>query len=178
MPGVGGVVRRGAPVPQDQAAALDAHPFRSAVASRTADGLHVRGSHALPREAAMGPPGSSAGREFAHIHAKYRTPACCRSAAWGPPRIDPQELAGEGQGSLHVCLSLPDAVTVVEAGWGLWHDAAGEIVGMARRPRGLVLVFAPRDESEVDVVATILRASLAFANCLVDPTDGWGAPPD
>lgn len=165
---------------QEASAALaeGAHRFRSAVASPNAIGFHARGSYALPKEAAMGPPGAGAGREFAHIHGKYRTPACCRSAAWGPPRIDPAELKGEGQGSMHVCLSLPDAAAVVAAGWGIWHDAAGEMERHYRLPRGYVLVYAPRDRSEVDVAVSILRAALKFAQLLWDPLDGWGVPPD
>ena len=125
----------------------------------------------------MGPHDHAAGREFAHIHGKYRTPACCRSASWGFPRCDPRELKGEGQGSCHVCLSLPDAAQVVESGWGVWHVAAGEVVGKYRLPRGYVLVFAPRTEAEVDVVVDILLAGLTFARSEYDPTDGWGAPP-
>ncbi|UWR98810.1 luciferase domain-containing protein [Phaeobacter inhibens] len=71
------------------------------------------------------------GREFAHIH----------------PHPD--------NGSMHVQLPHHDALEVVEKGWGEHHT----LVLAGRRPVGLVMVFSPRDEAELDTIKTILSRS-------------------
>ncbi|KAL8286657.1 hypothetical protein RQP46_004185 [Phenoliferia psychrophenolica] len=66
--------------------------------------------------------------------------------------------------SLHVTLSAKDAMLVIERKWGVRHMAAGTppwpLVGM---PEGFVLVYAPRNEREEEVVRAICRASVGFA---------------
>ena len=75
------------------------------------------------------------GREFAHIH----------------PHPD--------NGSMHVQLTAEDAEEVVQTGWGEDHF----LVTMGRLPKGLVMVFSPRDDAELDAVKTIVRRSYDFA---------------
>jgi hypothetical protein len=56
---------------------------------------------------------------------------------------------------------LPEALAaaVVDAGWGEFHPggAAGVV------PADTVLVYAPRDAGEIDVVLGLLRCSYDFA---------------
>ena len=75
------------------------------------------------------------GREFAHIHS-----------------------SGSGGGSLHLRLSTADAAEVVAEGWGEYHPFAldGTIPN-------LLMVYAPRDDEDLDVVMTIIEAAVAFA---------------
>lgn len=75
------------------------------------------------------------GREFAHIH----------------PHPD--------SGSLHVMLPPKDAIEVVAKGWGEDHY----LVTQGHWPVGLVLVFSPRDEQELEVVQLIVKKSYNFA---------------
>lgn len=75
------------------------------------------------------------GREFAHIH----------------PHPD--------SGSMHVQLAADDARAVIAAGWGERHY----LVEQGRLPEGLVMVFSPRDEAELEAVKTIVRRSYDFA---------------
>ena len=60
---------------------------------------------------------------------------------------------------MHVALSLRDAHTVIEAGWAEPHLLAGK----SFVPLGLVMVYAPRNHNEIDVVLKILLASFEFA---------------
>lgn len=75
------------------------------------------------------------GREFAHIH----------------PHPD--------NGSMHVKLSAKDAKAVVDAGWGEDHY----LVTQGHYPPGLIMVFSPRDDAELDVVKQIVAQSYTFA---------------
>ncbi|MBO6918199.1 MAG: hypothetical protein JJ858_07205 [Rhizobiaceae bacterium] len=75
------------------------------------------------------------GREFAHIH----------------PHPD--------NGSMHVKLSAGDAKTVVDAGWGEDHY----LVTQGHYPAGLIMVFSPRDDTELNVVKRIVAKSYTFA---------------
>jgi hypothetical protein len=59
--------------------------------------------------------------------------------------------------SLHVYLSNPDARLVVEKGWGMRFS-----VGWMAPP-GWIMVFAPKDEKEVQIVKEIVRAAVCFA---------------
>jgi hypothetical protein len=73
-------------------------------------------------------------REFAHLH----------------PRVD---------GSLH--MSLPPAAvgTAIDNGWAEYHPLAGKY-GL---PRNIVMVYGPRDEAELEIVAGLVRASHGHA---------------
>ena len=75
------------------------------------------------------------GREFAHIH----------------PHPD--------SGSMHIKLSAEDAAAVVAAGWGEDHY----LVTQGHYPPGLIMVFSPRDEAELEVVKKIVTRSYEFA---------------
>ncbi|KAF2110638.1 hypothetical protein BDV96DRAFT_603722 [Lophiotrema nucula] len=61
------------------------------------------------------------------------------------------------ENSLHVYLSPKDARTVVESGWGEKFT----VPWIA--PPSWVMVYAPRDEEEVEVVRGIVRAAVCFA---------------
>lgn len=120
-------------------------------------------SETMPHEACMTPGGPGYGLEFAHIHARYipdddpiAVAAKRQNAPW-------QAYQGGGQGSMHLCLTLHDAAAVLDAGWGELHLLAGQQMGPMHVPRGLVLVYAPRDESEVAVALDILAASHSFS---------------
>ncbi|MES0884521.1 phospholipase [Roseibium sp. SCP14] len=76
------------------------------------------------------------GREFAHIH----------------PHPD--------NGSMHVKLRAEDASEVVEKGWGEDHY----MVTLGQYPKGLVMVFSPRDDAELETVKTIVKRSYEYAN--------------
>ncbi|CZF82626.1 hypothetical protein GCE9029_03344 [Grimontia celer] len=76
------------------------------------------------------------GREFAHIH----------------PHPD--------NGSLHVKLPADEAKEVVDKGWGEDHY----LVTLGHYPPGLIMVFSPRDDDELEVVKTIVSRSYLFAN--------------
>jgi hypothetical protein len=74
------------------------------------------------------------GREFAHLH----------------PASD---------GSLHMVLP-PDVVDqAIENGWAERHPLAGQH-GL---PANIVMVYGPRDEDELEVVADLVRASHSLA---------------
>ncbi len=75
------------------------------------------------------------GREFAHIH--------------------PQ---ANGGGSLHLRLPPDQAREAVEKGWGVWHPFAVD----GTMP-GMVMVFAPRSDEDLEVVKTIIEATVAHA---------------
>ena len=95
-------------------------------------GVSVAGARALVlKEGRPAPAGGfMTGREFAHLH----------------PAPDH---------SLHVVLTVADAGSVVAAGWGEPHPLAGTVAV----PRGLTMVYAPRDAEEVAVVTQIVMAA-------------------
>ena len=74
------------------------------------------------------------GREFGHIHAY------------------------PGTGSLHVRLPEGEASAVIDAGWGVWHPFAAD----GSMP-GLIMVFAPRDLDDLEVIKLIVGASAEYA---------------
>jgi hypothetical protein len=74
------------------------------------------------------------GREFAHLH----------------PAPDQ---------SLHLTLPEGRAREAIAAGWAELHPLAAA----GRWPPTLVMVYAPRDETELDVVAGLVRESYHFA---------------
>jgi hypothetical protein len=69
-------------------------------------------------------------REFAHLH---------------PP----------SDGSLHMSLPREIVDTVITNGWAEYHPLAGKH-GL---PKNIVMVYGPRDEAELKIVATLVRAS-------------------
>jgi len=119
--------------------------------------FHLRGRRKMPKEARM------IHREFAHIHKKYLSDDHPRVIAANRQGQSWQSYQGGGQGSMHMCLSLKDAATVIRSGWGEPHILAGADMGGMKLARGLVLVYAPRTLEEVDTVLKILSASLSFA---------------
>jgi hypothetical protein len=74
------------------------------------------------------------GREFCHIHAR-------------------------GDFSLHAALPGPLAAAAELAGWAEPHF----LVQAGQAPGTIVMLYAPRDEAERDVVLRLVRASYEFA---------------
>jgi hypothetical protein len=100
-------------------------------------GISVPGARALvlaPGEAAGPPEAFLIGREFAHLH----------------PAPDH---------SLHAMLPTETVAEAVAAGWAEPHPVA--LRGLI--PPTAVMLYAPRDEAELDVVEGLVRASHAFA---------------
>ncbi|CAO2650548.1 Nn.00g018400.m01.CDS01 [Neocucurbitaria sp. VM-36] len=68
--------------------------------------------------------------------------------------------AHPSDGSMHMTLHPADAKVVLENGWGERHPLARG--GWCRRfvPREFVLIYAPRDEKEVEIMMRIVAASV------------------
>jgi len=81
-------------------------------------------------------------REFAHLHPGH-------------------------DGSLHVALPVGLAADAVRHGWAVAHPLAG-----IRLTPGMVLVYGPRDERELDLVTAIVSTSHAWATGEFAPTAG------
>lgn len=100
-------------------------------------GISVPGSRALILRDSV--PGNQAafmiGREFAHIH----------------PKPD--------NGSMHLVLPVEDVEEVKRTGWGEDHY----LVTQGQWPSGLVMIYSPRDESELATVQKIVARSYEFA---------------
>lgn len=63
-------------------------------------------------------------------------------------------------GSMHMTfLSPSDAKKVIEAGWGEFHGLAG----VERVTRTYMMVYAPRDEKELEITKQILEAAVKYA---------------
>lgn len=60
-------------------------------------------------------------------------------------------------GSMHLNLAPRDAKLVLERGWGQRHPIAGTILYL-----GDVMVYAPRNEEELEVSQKITRAAAKF----------------
>jgi Family of unknown function (DUF5519) len=100
-------------------------------------GISVPGARALvlADDEPAGPPEAFlVGREFAHLH----------------PSPDH---------SLHAMLPLEVVDAAIDAGWAEHHPVA--LRGLI--PRTAVMLYAPRDEAELDVVETLIKASHDFA---------------
>ena len=100
-------------------------------------GVSVPGARALVLEpgAAAGPESSfMVGREFAHLH----------------PAPDQ---------SLHLVLPRDVATAAIGAGWAEPHPLAARMQG----PSIAVMVFAPRNDDEVDVIAGLIETSHRYA---------------
>jgi hypothetical protein len=116
---------------------LAARAFSFAGVREEPSGVSVPGARALvlDRQAARGPAEAFlVGREFAHLHP-------------GPDL------------SLHLALPEPEARQAIDAGWAEWHPLAAA----GRLPKTIVMVYAPRDEDELEVVWSLLRSSHGFA---------------
>jgi hypothetical protein len=99
--------------------------------------ISVPGARALvlgPDEAPGPPEAFLIDREFAHLH----------------PAPDH---------SLHAMLPLDTVAEAVAAGWAEPHPVA--LRGLI--PATAVMLYAPRDEAELDVIESLVRASHAFA---------------
>lgn len=74
--------------------------------------------------------------------------------------------AHPSDGSLHLSLHPADMAVVLERGWGQRHPLAvegGLCWGFVRTvPVDFVMVYAPRDEAEMEVVLEIVRAAIAW----------------
>jgi Family of unknown function (DUF5519) len=100
-------------------------------------GISVPGARALvlaPGEPSGPPESFLIDREFAHLH----------------PAPDH---------SLHAMLPPETVAEAVEAGWAEPHPVA--LRGLI--PPTAVMLYAPRDEAELDVIESLVRASHAFA---------------
>jgi phospholipase/carboxylesterase len=98
--------------------------------------ISVPGARAFALQEAAGPDEAFLVRhvgEFAHLHPSY-------------------------DGSLHLALPHALAAEVVAKGWGVAHPLAGLQVTL-----GMVMVFGPRDDAELDVVTGIVATSHAWA---------------
>jgi len=99
--------------------------------------ISVDGARALTLDTSSpgGPPEAfMVGREFCHVHA-------------------------EGDFSLHATLPVPLAEAAEGAGWAEPHF----FVRTGQAPKTVVMVYAPRDDSERDIVMQLVRASYEFA---------------
>ena len=96
---------------------------------------------ALAEDRPSGPPAAFIrGREFAHFHP-------------GP------------DWSLHLALTDATADLAIERGWAELHLVART----QAFPGSVVMVYAPRDIAEAEVVWTLLQASHAFASTVFEP---------
>lgn len=100
--------------------------------------ISVEGARALFLAADTAPAGSglaegALGQEFCHVHA-------------------------QGDHSLHAVLPLPLAGEAEQAGWAEPHF----LVHTGQAPPNVVMLYAPRDEKERDVVLGLVRASYEF----------------
>lgn len=90
--------------------------------------------HMLPMYAKGPEQAFFAGTEFAHLH-------------------------GSSDGSLHLVLSAKDTAEVLTKGWGERHPLAHRMA----KP-GLVMIFGPRDNDELEIVWEIIQRSYAYAS--------------
>jgi hypothetical protein len=70
--------------------------------------------------------------------------------------------------SLHIIISPADAIKVIELGWGERFGLAGRkcLIGNLAgcvAPKGWVFAYHPRDEKEVAVVKSIIKAGVMYA---------------
>ncbi|OAK98152.1 hypothetical protein IQ06DRAFT_295514 [Phaeosphaeriaceae sp. SRC1lsM3a] len=76
-------------------------------------------------------------------------------------------------GSIHVVLHPKDCMTVLEKKWGQRHALSGaeslkRIAGFSI-PINYVLVYAPRDDAELEVAMTIIKASIQYMTGSKEP---------
>jgi len=99
------------------------------------------------------------------LAAKLTPPPAFDDAAFAAPKVpihaDGRVSGGEighihADGSLHLVLAPADAAQAVEHGWGQLHPAEGRAAGL---PPTYVLVYSPRDPTEVAVAERLLDAA-------------------
>ena len=65
--------------------------------------------------------------------------------------------------SAHVILAPKDALKVLQSGWGQLHGLAGvKPLGRKLLPKEYVLLYAPRNDAEIEHVLGIMRASIGY----------------
>ncbi|CAK3893045.1 hypothetical protein DOTSEDRAFT_163739 [Lecanosticta acicola] len=64
-------------------------------------------------------------------------------------------------GSMHMTLHPADANMVLECGWGERHPLAGVFYDQFL-PRGFIMLYAPQNDEEVEVVLRVIRAACWF----------------
>lgn len=74
-------------------------------------------------------------------------------------------------GSMHMALPARVAVEVVAKGWGVAHPLSG-----TQLAAGMILVYGPRTDAELDVVRTILMRSHHFASRSVHSDESDACP--
>ncbi|KAF5666024.1 hypothetical protein FCIRC_10345 [Fusarium circinatum] len=105
---------------------------------------------------------SSSKLKIATSLAERRGPALF-VASEKPPHPIAKRTGGEighmhgSDGSMHINLAPKDAKLVLEKGWGQRHPLSGTVLYL-----GNVMVYAPRNEAELDVVKNITRAGVKF----------------
>ena len=72
--------------------------------------------------------------------------------------------AHPSDGSMHMTLHPADARVVLEAGWGERHPLARGGWFEKFVPEGVVMVYAPRGEEDVEVLVRIVQAGAWFVN--------------
>lgn len=122
--------------PQDTYEELVAWAFSldGVVRSASVTGLTNTPALTVSPELEANPEALIGGREFAHIH--------------GLPR----------GGSLHLRLPLRAAAELVRTGWGEYHP-----LHLQGDMPGFVMVYAPRDADDLEVVKAIIEISAAYA---------------
>ncbi|WP_104063572.1 luciferase family protein [Arthrobacter sp. 4R501] len=80
--------------------------------------------------------------EFAHLHPDY-------------------------DGSLHLALPLALSRDAIAKGWAVAHPLAG-----IRLARGMVMIYGPRNATELDTVTGIVQTSHAYATAVLPASDG------
>ena len=78
-------------------------------------------------------------------------------------------LHGISDGSMHIGMSEADASTVIKSGWGERHLLAGKTMGDMKIPEGLIMVYGPRNDEEIEVVVEILKASYKWSRGDIEP---------
>ncbi|MEU4394727.1 phospholipase [Kribbella sp. NPDC023855] len=68
-------------------------------------------------------------------------------------------LHGPADGSLHACLPYDVAAEVIGHGWGELHPMARD----GLRPPTLVMLFGPRDATELETIWQLVQLSHTFA---------------
>lgn len=129
--------------------------------------LHLSPTHPTPSSSPLNPFHRG---EFAHIHlAPYTFPSPLPASSSDGTSYTPTDPL-PGPQSLHVTLSPRDAKLAIEKGWAVRHPASGEPPrGVPRLAAGYVLVYAPRDDNEVEVVRKLVRASAGFVAGVEEP---------